>query len=78
MFRAMFYSCPMKEAMENKVIMEDMPREALVAFVEFMYTATVTPAVMRCRDALLCCSQIQSRVSEDLVREGISDSGGSS
>ena len=56
MFRAMFYSCPMKEAINNEVTIEEMPREALVAFVEFMYTANVAPKVMRRYAEVLFCA----------------------
>ena len=36
--------------------MDEMPREALVAFVEFMYTANVAPKVMRRHAEVLFCA----------------------
>ncbi|KAI5068328.1 hypothetical protein GOP47_0016673 [Adiantum capillus-veneris] len=46
-FRAMFCSCPMKEAKSGVVMMDDLNAEALTAFVGFLYTAVVVPEVMQ-------------------------------
>lgn len=46
-FRAMFCSCPMREAKSGVVMMEDMGGEALAGFVGFLYTASVAAEVMQ-------------------------------
>ncbi|KAH7442183.1 hypothetical protein KP509_03G075700 [Ceratopteris richardii] len=46
-FRAMFCSSPMKEAMSGIVLIDDFNEEVLAAFVGFFYTATVAPEALQ-------------------------------
>eukprot|EP00250_Pteridium_aquilinum_P034320 c7412_g1_i2 orf=357-1262(+) len=52
-FRAMFCSCPMREAKSGVVMMEDMSGEVLAGFVGFLYKATVAAEIMQKHAAAL-------------------------